>query len=74
MAYVPIEKLINEKQPSRYRLVLTAAARGNELAQGAQPLVPAAPNRKVSMIALEEIIAGKVHYEECKAKSKKSSA
>ena len=73
MAYVPVEKLINEKNPSIYKIVLTAAARANELTQGAQPLVPAkAQSDKVSGVALAEIAAGKVRYEEIKTKGKKS--
>ena len=71
MSYVPLEKLIKTKETSRFKLVLTAACRANELAQGAQPLVKS-ESKKVSTIALEEIAAGKVRYEECKPKSKKA--
>jgi DNA-directed RNA polymerase omega subunit len=72
MAYVPLEKLVTEKQGSLYKLVLAVAARANELAQGGQPLVHSA-SKKVSTIALEEFAAGKVRYEENKSKSKKSA-
>lgn len=61
MAYIPLEKLM-QKDTSLYKLVLSAAARANELAQGAQPLTQTA-SKKVSTIALEEIAAGKVSYE-----------
>ena len=71
MAYIPLEKLMR-KDTSLFKLVLTAAARANELAQGAQPLIPAA-SKKVSTIALEEIAAGKVTYKEVKRVQKKSS-
>ena len=71
MSYVPLEKLIKTKDTSRFKLVLTAAARANELAQGAQPLVKS-ESKKVSTIALEEIAEGKVRYEETKPKSKKA--
>jgi DNA-directed RNA polymerase omega subunit len=72
MSYVPIEKMLTEKQQSIYKLVLTAAMRANELTQGAQPLVKT-DAKKVTVVALEEIAAGKVRYEETKSKSKKSS-
>lgn len=60
MAYIPLEKLA-KKDTSLYKLILAAAARANELAQGAQPLVRTS-SRKISTIALEEIMAGKVYY------------
>ena len=69
MAYIPLEKLMR-KDTSLFKLVLTAAARANELAQGAQPLVPGG-SKKVSTIALEEIAAGKVHYKDVKRPQKK---
>lgn len=64
MAYVPLEKLMR-KDTSLFKLILAAAARANELAQGAQPLTRTT-SKKVSTIALEEMAAGKVHYEEIK--------
>jgi DNA-directed RNA polymerase subunit omega len=70
MAYMPLEKLIR-KDTSLFKLILTAAARANELAQGAQPLIQTA-SKKVSTIALEEIVAGKVNYKEKKSASKKA--
>jgi DNA-directed RNA polymerase subunit omega len=71
MAYIPLEKLV-KKDTSVYKLILTAAARANELAQGAQPLIQPT-SKKVSTIALEEIGAGKVSYKEFKkAASKKA--
>ena len=69
MPYVPLEKLISDKTPSFYKLVLTAAARANELSQGAQPLVKS-ESKKAAVIALQEIAAGKVRYEEKKSKGK----
>jgi DNA-directed RNA polymerase subunit omega len=66
MAYIALEKLL-KKDTSLFKLILTAAARANELAQGAQPLVPV-HSKKVSTIALEEIAAGKVSYKERKTK------
>ena len=64
MAYVPLEKLM-KKDMSLYKLILAVAARANELAQGAQPLIRTA-SKKVSTIALEEFAAGKVSYGEGK--------
>ena len=72
MAHIPLEKLW-KKDTSLYKLILTAAARANELAQGAQPLIKTR-SKKVSTIALDEIAAGKVHYKEIKrAPAKKGS-
>ncbi len=69
MSYVPLEKLIRDEKTSTFKLVLAAAQRANELAQGAQPLVKSA-SKKVSTLALEEIADGKVFYEETKPKKK----
>ena len=71
MSYVPLEKLVKDDKTSIFKLVLSAAARANELAQGAQPLIQS-ESKKVSTIALQEIAAGKVSYEEIKSKGKKS--
>lgn len=71
MAYIPLEKLM-KKDSSLFKLILTAAARANELAQGAQPLIQGS-SKKVSTIALEEIASGKVHYREVKRAQKKSA-
>lgn len=72
MPYISLEKMLNKKKDlGRFKLVLTSAARANELAQGAQPLVKT-QSKKVSTISLEEIASGKVSYEDVKSKSKKS--
>lgn len=71
MPYVPLEKLVKEKSSSLYKLVLLAAARANELVQGAQPLIKSG-SKKVSTIALQEISTGKVYYEETAGKGKKA--
>jgi DNA-directed RNA polymerase omega subunit len=73
MSYVPLEQLLKKKNASLFKLVLTAAARANELTQGAQQLA-ASSSKKVSIIALQEIASGKVRYEESKSKGKKSAA
>lgn len=73
MGYISLEKLLKKKDTSLYKLVLASAARGNELAQGGQPLVKS-NSKKVSTVALEEIAAGKVYYEDSKEKSKAKDA
>ena len=60
MAHVPIEELM-KRCSSTYKLVILAARRAKELAEGAPPLIESAP-RKVTSIALEEILQGKVLY------------
>ena len=70
MAYIPLEKLAR-KDTSLFKLILVAAARANELAQGAQPSIRTS-SKKISTIALEEIAAGKVRYKDVKKGTKKS--
>jgi len=71
MPYIPLEKIVTKECSVLYRLVLTASARANELIQGAQPLVKS-ESKKVAVIALQEIAAGKIRYEINEPKSKKS--
>ena len=72
MAYLSMEQLFKKPDASLYKLVLAAAARANELAQGAQPLVKSNA-KKVTTVALEEFASGKVRYEETKPKKKASA-
>ena len=69
MAQVAIEELL-KRCGSVYRLVILAAKRAKEIAEGAPPLVETA-HRKVTSVALEEILQGKVLYkaEEAEAAS-----
>ena len=60
MAHVPIEELL-KRCGSVYRLVILAAKRAKEMTEGSPPLVEAS-QRKVTSIALEEILQGKVLY------------
>lgn len=60
MAQVPIEELL-KRCGSVYRLTILAAQRAKELAGGAPPLVETS-QRKVTSIAIEEILGGKVLY------------
>lgn len=60
MAQVPIEELL-KRCGSVYRLVILAAKRAKEVADGSPSLVDT-PHRKVTSVALEEILEGKVLY------------
>lgn len=71
MAYIALEKILSVKNKSLYKSVLAAAARANELAQGAQPLIKT-DSKKVSTVALYEMAAKKVNYVEIKAKGRKT--
>ena len=72
MTYVPLQKLLKDKETSLYKLVIGSSLRANELMQGAQPLVKS-DSKKVSIVALNEFSTGKVRYVESKSKSKKAS-
>ena len=60
MAQVAIEELL-KRCGSIYRLVILASKRAKEIAEGAPALVET-PHRKVTSVALEEILQGKVLY------------
>ena len=61
MAHVAVEDLL-KRCGSIYRLVLLAAKRAKELADGSPALVDT-PSRKVTSVALDEIVQGKVLYQ-----------
>ncbi len=61
MGQMPIEELL-KRCGSAYQLVLLAAKRAKELADGAPALV-ASSSRKATSVALEEILEGKVLYQ-----------
>lgn len=67
MAYVPLEKLLENRQ-SQYRLVMAAAKRTTQLTQGAKPHL-SVPSKKMTSVAMEEIAQGLVHYDELPFKS-----
>lgn len=69
MAQVPIEDLL-KRCGSIYKLVILAAKRAKEVADGSPALVDT-PHRKVTSIALDEILQGKVLY---KAEETESTA
>jgi DNA-directed RNA polymerase omega subunit len=60
MPYIPIEKLLDKADNSIYKLVILAAKRTLEIAEGQPKLASANSSLKPSSIALEEIAAGKV--------------
>jgi DNA-directed RNA polymerase omega subunit len=76
MAYQPIEKLLPRANNSIYKLVLIAAKRAMELADGAQKLIDFPSSPKTTTIALDEVLAGKVELkglaEDREASQKKS--
>jgi len=72
MGYISLEKLMKKNPTSLYKVALMGAMRANELAQGVKPLVES-ESKKVTTIALEEIAAQKVNYENTKPKSKSGS-
>jgi DNA-directed RNA polymerase subunit omega len=65
MAQVPIEDLL-KRCGSIYRLVILAAKRAKELADGSPALVEV-HHRKATSVALDEILQGKVLYKETEA-------
>ena len=62
MTQVSMEKLL-KRCGSVYRAVILAAKRAKEVAEGSPPLIDT-PHRKVTSIALEEIVQGKVLFKE----------
>jgi DNA-directed RNA polymerase omega subunit len=64
MLYVPLEKLLDKTGNSVYSLVVLAAKRALEIAEGQPKLVEANSSVKPSAIALQEIAAGKVRFKQ----------
>lgn len=62
MTYVPLEKLLDKTEFSIYKLVIVAAKRALEIAEGQAKMVNVDAALKPSTIALFEIAAGKVFY------------
>jgi len=61
MSYISIEGLL-KKVDSLYKLVILASRRATELNDGKQKLVDVNPRAKITTIALQEIIEGKIGY------------
>jgi DNA-directed RNA polymerase omega subunit len=68
MSYVPLETVLDKTEYSIYKLVILAAKRALEIAEGQPKLVDADSSIKPSTIALMEIAAGKVVYKKTKSK------
>ena len=60
MGYQPLEKLLTRSGNSIYRLVRMAANRAMELADGKPKLIKTPSSEKITTIALEEILEGKI--------------
>ncbi|MCX5681203.1 MAG: DNA-directed RNA polymerase subunit omega [Candidatus Omnitrophica bacterium] len=65
MAYQPLEKLLPRAANSIYRLVLLAAKRAAELAEGMPRLVERPSTIKITTLALDEIMEGHVVLKGC---------
>ena len=72
MAKTPVEELLKQC-PSIYKLVVVAAKRAKELAEGAPKLIES-DVKKITSIALEEIRQRKVMYKPSEDDEAKSSA
>ena len=60
MAYIELEGLLDKSMGSIYKLVILAAKRALQIAEGQPRLVAAPASMKPSTVALHEIEAGKV--------------
>ncbi|MCU0651377.1 MAG: DNA-directed RNA polymerase subunit omega [Candidatus Omnitrophica bacterium] len=66
MEYVALENLIDKTNYSIYKLVILAAKRALEIAEGQPKLVAVSASLKPSTIALFEIAAGCIQYKKSK--------
>jgi len=66
MTYVPLEEVLDKNEKSIYKLVILAARRALEIAEGQPKLVEASAATKPSTVALYEIAQGKVQYKKIK--------
>ncbi len=67
MSYVSLESMLDKTGHSIYKLVILAARRALEIANGQPALVDAIKGTKPSTIALFEIATGKIGYKKAKA-------
>jgi len=68
MPYVEVENLVEKCGGSVYKMVITAAKRALEIAEGQPKLTDASPSIKPSTIALYEIDSGKISCKKTKSK------
>lgn len=67
MAYATAqEDLLDKTGGSVYKLVIMAAKRALEIAEGQPPMIAVESSLKPSTIAIKEIAAGKIHYRKTK--------
>ena len=66
MAYVALEKLLEKSDRSIYKLVILAAKRALEIAEGQPKLVDVNPSMKPSTVALHEIAENKIECRKIK--------
>ncbi|RKY31047.1 MAG: DNA-directed RNA polymerase subunit omega [Candidatus Omnitrophota bacterium] len=67
MPYIALENLLDHSTGSIYKMVILAAKRALEIAEGQPPLVEMNSSIKPSTIALHEISVGKIKYKKIKA-------
>ncbi len=72
MGYQPLEDLLPRAGGSIYKLILVAARRATELADGLPRLIDFPSSEKVTTIAFEEIKEGKVQIKKEDIKSGES--
>jgi len=60
--YVPLEDLLKNTEGSIFKLVICAAKRALDVAEGQKPLVEMPGNTKPIEVVFQEIAAGKVSY------------
>ena len=63
MINIGVDELM-KKTNSIFKLAVLASRRAYELSQGSGKLVEIDPNAKISTIALQEILSGKITYRE----------
>ncbi len=68
MGYVALEKLLDKSHDSIYKLVILAAKRALEIAEGQPRLVNVPSSMKPSTMALHEIAENKIEWRKTKAK------
>jgi DNA-directed RNA polymerase omega subunit len=66
MGYVALEKLLDKNHDSIYKLVIVAAKRALEIAEGQPKLVIVPSTMKPSTVALHEISENKVEWKKSK--------
>lgn len=70
MINIGVDELM-KKTNSIYKLAILASRRAYELSQGSGKLVEIDPNAKITTIALQEILEGRITYKEKKKEKEK---